>query len=129
MHPHPIALVPVGYEAASRAIADEVGLEPTSQTMFAGGTDQSIGDEHKRSVGERYIFGSSQTLIEDVPEAELLEEGPDGEYRSPRRGIDDLELGWSVFDRARFPRAADAGAWEESPRVGPCGRGRRRPVA
>jgi hypothetical protein len=59
IHPHPIALTPVGYEAASRAIADEVGLEPTGQTMFAFGTDQSIGDEHERSVSERYTLGSS----------------------------------------------------------------------
>ena len=129
MHPHPIALVPVRHEAAPHAIADEVGLQPTGQSVFAGGTDQPIGDEHKRSVGERYIFGSPQTSVEDVPEAELLEEGPDGEHRPPRGGIDDLELCWRCFHPARYLRGAGAGAWEESPRVRPCGRGRRRPVA
>ncbi len=71
--------------------------------MFAFGTDQSIGDEYKRAVGERYIFGSSQALDEDVPEAELLEEGPDGKYRSPCRGVDDVELWWSDFVELAFP--------------------------
>lgn len=51
--------------------------------MFTFGTNQSIGDEHDHAVNERYIFGSSQTLVEDVPEAELLEEGPDGEAKVP----------------------------------------------
>jgi hypothetical protein len=102
MHPHPIALPPIGYEAASRAIADEV-LEPTSQTMFAFGTDQSISNEHERLVSERYIFGSSQTLVEDVSETELLEESPDGEYWSPCRSVDDVELCWSVFIELAFP--------------------------
>jgi hypothetical protein len=39
----------------------------------------------------------------DVPEAELLEEGPDGEYRSPCRGIDDVEVCWSVFVELALP--------------------------
>jgi hypothetical protein len=39
MHPHPITLVPVGYEAPPHAIAHVVGLQPTGQTMFAYGAD------------------------------------------------------------------------------------------
>ena len=88
MHPHAVALVPVGHEAAPHAIADEVGLEPTGESVFAGGTDQPIGDEHEGAVGERDALGSPQVSVEDVPEAKLLEESPDSEYRSPRRGID-----------------------------------------
>ena len=99
MHPHAVVLMPVGHEAAPHAIADEVGLQPTSEPVLAGGTRQPIGDEHERSVGEGYALGSSQVLVEDVPEAELLEEGTDCEYRSPRRGIDHLERCRSTFIR------------------------------
>ena len=68
-----------GMIASARAIADEVGFQPTGQSVFAGGMDQPIGDEHKRSVSERYTLGSPQASVEDLPEAELLEEGTDSE--------------------------------------------------
>ena len=97
MHPHAIALVPVRYEAAPHAIADEVGLQPTGRSMFAGGPDQPIGDEHERPVSERYALGSPQASVEDVPKAKLLEEGSVGDYGSPRGGVDYLELGRGVF--------------------------------
>ena len=93
MHPHSITLVPVWYEAPPHAIAHEVRLQPTSQTMFACGTNQTIGDEYKRSVRERYTLGSPQMSVEDVPETDLLKEGPDSENGSPRRGIEDLRIG------------------------------------
>src|SRR5262249_22255580 len=93
MDPHPLALVPVRAEAAPQTIADEVRREPTGQSMFAGGTDQSIGDQHKGSIRKRYALGSAQTAVEDLPEAELLEQGLDSEDGSPRRGIDDLGVG------------------------------------
>jgi hypothetical protein len=99
VHPHPITLVPVRNESPPHAIAHVVGLQPTTQTMFACGTDQPIGDEHKRSVRERNTFSSPETLVEDAPEAELLEEGPDRENRSPRRGVEDLRIGRCDFLR------------------------------
>src|SRR5262249_32306756 len=49
-------------------------------------------DEHKRSVGVRYVLGSPQAPVEDVPEAELVKEGPDGEDRPPGGSIDDFQV-------------------------------------
>ena len=66
--------------------------------MFTHGTDQPIGDKHKCSIGERHTFGSSQTSIEDAPEAELIEEGPKSQDRPPRRGIEDPRIGrWGIL--------------------------------
>ncbi len=89
MDADPSALSPVGDEASSLAIADEVGLEPAGQTVLAGGGDEPVGDEHESAVRERDSFGSPQVFVEDGPEAQLLEQGPDGEDRAPGRGIND----------------------------------------
>ena len=43
--PDSLVLVPVGHEPAAPAIAEEVSLQPAGQAMFAGGADESIGDQ------------------------------------------------------------------------------------
>jgi hypothetical protein len=63
-----------------------------NQSVLAGGTNQSIDYEHKHSVGEGDAFGAPERCVRDLPEAELIEQGPDGEYRSPSGGIDDFEF-------------------------------------
>src|SRR5512142_3085959 len=90
MHANPPALVPVGDEASSLAIADEVGLEPAGEPVFTGGCDEPVGDEHEGAVGERDALGSPEVLVEDVPEAHLIEQGADDEDRPPVGGITDL---------------------------------------
>ena len=40
----PVMLVPVWEKAPTLAVTHEVGLQPAGQTVFAGGTDQAIGD-------------------------------------------------------------------------------------
>src|SRR5260370_27198125 len=67
-------LVPVGYEAPPQAIADKVGLQPAGQSVFTGRVDEPISDQHEGPVGERRIPSSAQPLVEDLPEAELVEE-------------------------------------------------------
>jgi hypothetical protein len=111
VHPDPLALVPVRHEATTRAIANEVGLQPAGEPLFAGGTDQPIGDEHKRSVGERDVLGSPQAPVEDAPEAKLVKQGPDSQYWPPSRGVDDFEVaGGAVL---RFDLSA-----EQAPELG-----------
>jgi len=90
MDADPLALVPVGEEASSLAIADEVGLEPAGKPVLAGGGDEPVGDEYEGAVGERDAFGPAQMLVEDVPEAQLIEQGADDEDRPPVRGVADL---------------------------------------
>src|SRR5512142_2835045 len=93
MDADPLTLVPVGDEASALAIADEVGLEPAGQSMFAGGSDEPIGHEHEHAVGERDTFGLPEVLAEDGPEAQLVEQGAEDEDRSPGGGIEAVGIG------------------------------------
>jgi hypothetical protein len=90
MDADPAALVPMGNEASALAVADEVGLEPAGEAVLTGRGDEPIGDEHEGAVGERDVFSPAEFLIEDGPEAELFEQGPDDEDGSPGGGIDDI---------------------------------------
>ena len=92
MDADPSALVPVGDEAPALAIADEVGLEPAGEPVLTGRRDQPVGDEHEGAVGERNILGPPEVLVEDVPEAQLIEQGPDDEDRSPVWGFGELGI-------------------------------------
>jgi len=93
MDADPAATVPVGDEATAFAIADEVGLEPSGEAVFAGRSDEPIGDKHEGAVGERDGFGASEVFVEEIPEAQLLEQGADDKDRSPVRGVSDLWFG------------------------------------
>ena len=93
MDADPAASVPVGDEATALAIADEVGFEPAGEAVLAGRSDEPVGDEHEGAVGERDAFGPAEVLVEDVPEAQLIEQGADDEDRPPVGGIDDLGFG------------------------------------
>ena len=81
-------LVPMGEEASALAVADEVGLEPAGEPVLTGGCDQPVGDEDEGAVGEGDAFGLSEVLVEDRPEAQLVEQGPDDQDRPPGGGID-----------------------------------------
>ena len=87
MDADPPALVPVGDEASALAVADEVGLEPAGEAVLAGRRDEPVGDEHEGAVGERDAFGLPEVLVEDGPEAQLVEQGPDDEDRPPGPGL------------------------------------------
>ena len=86
MDADPAALVPVGDEASALAVADEVGLEPAGEAVLTGRGDEPVGDEHEGAVGERDAFGLPEVLVEDGPEAQLIEQGPDDEDRPPGPG-------------------------------------------
>ena len=86
----PVMLMPVWEKTSTLAVTHEVGLEPASQTMFAAGMDQAIGDQHKCSIDEGDTFSFAEVGFENRPETELCEQGTDGEYRSPGGGIEDL---------------------------------------
>ena len=123
--PDSVVLVPVGHEPAALAIAEEIGLQPAGQAMFAGGVDEAIGDQDERPVGERYSFGLAQCRVEDGPQPKLVEQSADGEDRPPGGGVEEV----GVFGVALGPRRGIAGAWVGSRPGGPCGRGRRECVA
>src|SRR5262249_30205659 len=93
MDADPVALVPMGEKTSALAVADEVGLEPAGQAMLTGGCDQPVGDEHEGAVGERDTLGAPEVLVEDRPEADLVEQGAEDQDRPPGGGIADLELG------------------------------------
>ena len=57
MDPDSLVLVPIGNEPAPTEIEEEVNLKPEGQAMYAGGTDETIGDQDERPVGERHILG------------------------------------------------------------------------
>ena len=78
--------------------------------MLTGRGDQPVGDKHEGAVGERDAFGPPEVLVEDVPEAQLIEQGADDEDRPPVGGIAELGLGGiASFDRL---------AGEETPELG-----------
>ena len=85
--------MPVGEEASARAVADEVGLEPAGEPVLTGRGDEPVGDEHEGAVGERNAFGLPEVLIEDAPEAQLIEQGPHDEDRPPGRGFAEVGVG------------------------------------
>jgi hypothetical protein len=93
MDADPSALVPVGNEATAPAVADEVGLEPAGEPMLAGRRDEPVGDEDEGAVGEGDALGVAEVLVEDRPEAQLIEQGPDDEDRPPGGGVDHLGVG------------------------------------
>ncbi len=88
----PLVLVPFGKEPSPPAVADEVGLQPAGQAVFAGGMDQAIGDQNKDPVGKRHAFGVAQCGVQDGPQSQLIEEGTNGEDRSPGGGSDDVQI-------------------------------------
>src|SRR3954451_10514555 len=93
MDADPAAPVRVGEEASALAVADEVGLEPAGEPVLAGRGDEPVGDEHEGAVGEGDAFGVPEVLVEDVPEAQLVEQGLDDEDGPPGRSIADLGFG------------------------------------
>ena len=88
--PDSLVLVPVGHEPAAPAIAEEVGLQPAGQAMFAGGPDESIGDQDERPIGERHALSLTERRVEDGPQPELVEQGPHDEDRPPGGGVEDV---------------------------------------
>jgi len=58
--------------------------------MFAGGADEPIGDQDERPVGEPHALGLTERRVEDGPQPELVEQGPDGEDRPPGGGVEDV---------------------------------------
>jgi hypothetical protein len=103
MNADPATTVPVGEEASALAIADEIGLEPAGEPVLTGGSDESVGDEHEDAVGERDVFGLPEVLIEDGPEAQLVEQGAEDEDRSPSRSIEDVGFRWIAGLDAGLP--------------------------
>ncbi len=90
MNPDPLMPVPARHEPPPLTVADEIGLQPAGQAVFAGGTDQAIRDQHERPVSKRRALGLAQSRIEDGPEPELIEQGPDDEDRPPGGGVEDI---------------------------------------
>ena len=58
--------MPVRHEPAAPPVADEVGLQPAGQAVFAGGADESIGDQDERPIGERHVLSLPEHRVEEV---------------------------------------------------------------
>src|SRR5262249_10268760 len=52
--------------------------------------DEAVGDQDEGPVGEGDALGLAEVLVEDVPEVELVEQGPNDEDRPPGGSIPDL---------------------------------------
>ena len=89
---NPLVLVPLRNKPATLAVTDEVGLQPPRQAMFTRGVDQAIRNKHEGSVGKRHARGFAERLIEDRPQSQLVEQGPNGEDGSPGGGVEDIEI-------------------------------------
>ncbi len=74
-----------------RSQTKSVSSQPASPCLLAGA--EPVGDEDEDAVGERDAFGVAEMSVADGPEAELVEQGTDGEDGPPGRGIDDLGIG------------------------------------
>jgi hypothetical protein len=48
--------------ASSLQVADKVGLQPSSETVFAARRDQPIGNQHKGSITEGYAIVAAALL-------------------------------------------------------------------
>ncbi len=68
-------------------------LRQAGGPVLTGRGDEPVGDEHEGPVGERDVFGQRQVLVEDAPEAQLIEQGPNDEDRPPVRGFAELGVG------------------------------------
>jgi hypothetical protein len=102
MHLDATAALPTRHKAPSVPVTDKVGLQPTRQAVFAAGPYQAISDQHESAIGIRNLgdivaeFGSAEMLVEDLPEAELIEQGPDEQNRPPVPGIENVHVGGLV---------------------------------
>ncbi len=68
-------------------------FEPAGEPVLTGRGDEPVGHEHEGAVGERNAFGLSEVVIEDAPEAPLIEQGPHDQDRPPGRGFAELGVG------------------------------------
>jgi hypothetical protein len=80
--------------------------------VLAGGLNQPVGNQDEGAVGEGDTFGSAQMGIQDGPEAQVIEQGADGQDRSPGRGIEDVELLGRVAGDGRFLAEQPLELWE-----------------
>jgi hypothetical protein len=71
--------------------------------VLTGRSDEVVGDEHEAAVGEGNTSGPAEVLIQNVPEAQLLEQGADDEDGPPIRGITDLGFSRVAGFDNRFP--------------------------
>jgi hypothetical protein len=114
MHAHAATLMPVRCEAPAAPIADKIGVEPAGQAVFAGGSDEPVGDEHEGAIGEGDLGARGRhVFVEDGPQAELLEERADDEDGSPGGSVEDVD-GVGILVGERACRAGRAGVEEAS---------------
>ena len=71
-----------------RSQTKSVSSQPASPCPGRG--DEPVSDEHKGAVGEGDAFGLPEVSVEDAPESQLIEQGPNDEDRPPVRGFAEL---------------------------------------
>src|SRR5215472_4723246 len=90
--------LPAWHEATAQTNADEVGLQPAGQAVLAAGPAESISHQHEDTIGVgdlRRVFawpGSAQVLVQDLPQAQLIEESAQDQGGPPRPALQDIDV-------------------------------------
>ena len=58
MHRNVSVLVPLRHKSVAFAVTHKVGLQSAGDAVLTAGTDEAIGHEHERAVGEGNVLGS-----------------------------------------------------------------------
>ena len=87
-------VAPCGQPATAVAIADEVGLQPPRQAMFAARRGEPIGDQHQSAIAQRrrVATAGSGELVERRREPELVPHVAHHKHGSPIPRPDGMDI-------------------------------------
>src|SRR5712672_3692986 len=102
LNPHPwgsahlpfAVVTPSGYPLPAIAVADEVGLQPACQPMFARRCSKPIGNQHQRAITRPRAVTAARTHkpINRCLQAEFLPPVTCDQHRSPIKGCDRFHI-------------------------------------
>lgn len=92
-------LLPDGLVTTSATIANEVGLQPSRQSMFAGWLREPIGDQYQGAthpvimrIFSRNRWGTVSRPIEQTTQPQFLSQRVDDQRGSPGAGVQNLDI-------------------------------------
>ena len=84
--------LPVRHEASAQTVAYKIGFQPTCEAVFARRPNQPIGQQHEGAIGVgRSFLGARQELVEELPQAELVEESANHQHGPPSQCINHFD--------------------------------------
>ena len=88
-----------------RCVCFAISSDGAHQAVLAAGPDEPIGDEHESPVRERGpLVGLAQKFVEQLPQAQLLEERAHDQHGSPGRGFENVDVAGRLTGRQRLTR-------------------------